>query len=231
MASTKCGVNTISAGKAVFLLTVGGGEAIHLTGESAPGAAGQEAVPDRYFRASQPGSAELNREYDQSLLTVCRWAERTLCGRPWIRMASGEGGPIGEFGEDEAFAPTCRRCLALMDRLFPEPRRDDRFPLVAQIVTDLIVEHGYAEIRDVPGDQQAALRKHVRSAVRRRTGHGTRTFVHKSMIIFVCEPIHEQHSAENMRAAAEAVNRVLTGEPVRAEERAWRLSWDSWDIG
>ena len=231
MASTKCGVNTISAGEAVFLLTVGGGDAVHLTAESAEGATGQEAVPDLYFRASQLGSAQLKRDYDQSLLTAPRWAEKTLCGRPWIRMASGEGGPIDEFGEDEAFAPTCRRCLALMDRLFPEPRRDDRFPLVVQIVTDLIVEHGYAEVRGVPGDQQAALRKHVRSAVRRRTGHGTQTFVHESMVIFVCEPIHEQHAAQNMRAAAEAMSRALRGEPVRAEERAWRLSWDTWDMG
>jgi hypothetical protein len=231
MASTRYGVNTISAGKAVFLLTVGGGDAIHLTGESAQGAAGQEAVPEFYFRASQPGSAQLKRDYEQTLLAAPRWAEKTLCGRPWIRMASGEGGPIDEFGEDEAFAPTCRRCLSLMDRLFPEPRRDDRFPLVAQMVTDLIMEHGYAEVRGVPGDQQAALRKHVRSAVRRRTGHGTQTFVHESMVIFVCEPIHEQHAAENMRAAAEAMNRFLTGEPVQAEERAWRLSWDTWDMG
>lgn len=227
MASAKHGANTITAGEAVFLLTVGGGDAIHLTRESAPDAMGQEAVPNLYFSASRPGSARLKRDYDKTLLTTPRWAGRTLCGRPWIRMASGDGGAIDEYGDDEAFVPTCRRCLALMDRLFPEPRRDDRFPLIAEMVTDLVVEHGYAEVRHVPGDQQAALRKHVRSAVRRRTGHGTQTFVHESMVIFVCEPISEQHAAENMRAAAEAMDRFFAGEPVQVEERAWRLSWDT----
>jgi hypothetical protein len=231
MAPTKYGVNTITAGEAVFLLTVGGGDAIHLTRESAQGAMGQEAVPNLYFNASQPGSAQLKRGYDKALLTAPRWTERTLCGRPWIRMASGDGGPISEFGEDEAFAPTCRRCLALMDKQFPEPRRDDRFPLVSQLVTDLVIEHGYAEVRHVPGDQQAALRKHVRLAVRRRTGHTIQTFAHESMVIFVCEPIHKQHEAENMREAAEAMNRFLTGEPIQVQERAWRLSWDTWDMG
>jgi hypothetical protein len=109
MASTKRGVNTITAGKAVFLLTVGGGAAIHLTRESAQGTTGQEAVPSFYFRVSRPGSAQLKRDYDKALLTAPHWAEKTLCGRPWIRMASGEGGPISEFDEDEAFAPTVPR--------------------------------------------------------------------------------------------------------------------------
>jgi hypothetical protein len=231
MAPAKHGVNTITAGETVFLLTVGGGDAIHLTRESAPEAMGQEAVPNLYFSASQPGSARLKRDYDKTLLTAPRWAEKTLCGRPWIRMASGDGGPIGEYGDDEAFAPTCRRCLALMDKLFPEPQRDDRFPLVAQLITDLIMEHGYAEVRHVPGDQQAALRKHVRLAVRRLTGHTTQTFVHESVVIFVCEPIHKLHEEENMRNAAEAMSRFLTGEPIQVEERAWRLSWDTWDMG
>jgi hypothetical protein len=231
MASTKRGVNTITAGEAVFLLTVGGGAATHLTRESAQSTTGQEAVPNFYFRASRPGSGRLKRDYDRALLTAPHWAEKTLCGRPWIRMASGEGGPIGEFGEDEAFAPTCRRCLASLDRLFPEPQRDDRFPLVAQLTTDLVIEHGYAEIRHVPGDQQSALRKHVRLAVRRRTGHTIQTFVHESMVIFVCEPIHKQHETENMREVAEVMNSFLTGEPIQIQERAWRLSWDTWNMG
>lgn len=231
MASAKHGFNTITAGESVLLLTVGGGDAIHLTRESAPGATGQEAVPSHYFSASKPGASRLKRAYDKTLLTAPRWAEKTLCGRPWIRMASGDGGPVGEFGEEEAFAPTCRRCLALMDKLFPEPRRDGRFPLVAKLVTDLLMEHGYAEVRHVPGDQQAALRKHVRLAIRRLTGHPTQTFVHESIVIFVCEPIHKLHEKENMRDAAEAMDRFFTGQPIHLEERAWRLSWDTWDIG
>lgn len=52
-----------------------------------------------------------------------------------------------------------------MDKLFPEPVLDERFALIVQIITDTVAEHGYAEMRNVPGDQHAALRKQVRSAV------------------------------------------------------------------
>ena len=87
-------------------------------------------------------------------------------------MAGDEGEDAGESG-DEACAPTCRRCLAIMDKFFPEPVLHDRFALIVQIITHTVAEHGYAEMRNVPGDQQAALRKQVRSAVRQRTGHGS----------------------------------------------------------
>jgi hypothetical protein len=73
----------------------------------------------------------------------------------------------------------------------PQPVLDDRFALIAQIITDTMAEHGYAEMRNVPGDQHAALRKQVRSAVRQRTGRGFQTLVHESMVIFICEPISQ----------------------------------------
>lgn len=50
-----------------------------------------------------------------------------------------------------------RRCLAIMDKLFPEPVLDDRFALIVQVLTDTVAEHGYAQMCNVPGDQQAAL--------------------------------------------------------------------------
>jgi hypothetical protein len=56
-----------------------------------------------------------------------------------------------------------------MDKLFPAPELDDRFPLVVQVVMDTVLEFGHAELRGVPGDPQAALRAQVRSAVRKRT--------------------------------------------------------------
>ena len=138
--------------------------------------------------------------------------------------------PVGD-GEDVT-SPTCRRCLALMDKLFPEPGLDNRFPLVVQLVTDTVLEYGTAEILGVPGDHQAALRGEVRAAVRKRTGHGMETYAHESMVVFVCRPIYDQHADEHARMAAEAMNRVaaklLGGEPVTAMPSPMRLSWDAW---
>jgi hypothetical protein len=33
------------------------------------------------------------------------------------------------------------------------------------------------------------------------------------MVVFICEPISQQHTAEHARAAAEAMNSLLTGGP------------------
>jgi hypothetical protein len=168
------GANAISVGDKQFLLTVTGGAAVHLSRESRPDRTARSAVPIWHLRPRRVDSRAHWRAYHRAALTEPRWAETTLCGRQWIAMAGDEGGDADEPGDD-AFAPTCRRCLAIMDKLFAEPVLDDRFPLIVQIIADTVAEHGYAEIRNVPGDQQAALRKQVRSAVRQQTGHGPQT--------------------------------------------------------
>ena len=54
---------------------------------------------------------------------------------------------------------------------------------------------------------------------------GSQSLVHESMIIFICEPISQQHAAEHARAAA--INSVLT-EEATPMPTPWRLSWDTW---
>ena len=81
-----------------------------------------------------------------------------------------------------------------------------------------------------PGDHHAALRKQVRSAVKARTGHGTQTLVHESMVVFICEPIHQQHAEERSREAAVAMQDFLTGESSAPLPTPWRLSWETWTI-
>lgn len=62
-----------------------------------------------------------------------------------------------------------------MDRLFPAPAVDRRVPVVAQVVCDVVREHGHAEVQQVPGDQLAVLRKEIRSLIRQQTGHPAQT--------------------------------------------------------
>ncbi|SBT40568.1 hypothetical protein GA0070621_1000 [Micromonospora narathiwatensis] len=64
-------------------------------------------------------------------------------GRAWALMVGGDDGTLSRHREP-AFAPTCRRCLTLMDRLFPAPAVDRRVPVVAQVVVDVVREHGYS---------------------------------------------------------------------------------------
>jgi hypothetical protein len=121
-----------------------------------------------------------------------------------------------------------------MDKLFPEPKLDNRFPLVVQLVADTVLEYGTAEILGVPGDHQAALRMEVRTAVRKRTGHGMETYAQESKVVFVCQPIYDQHAEEYARMAAAALDRLfaepLDTEPVAPLTSPIRLSWDSWSI-
>jgi len=118
-----------------------------------------------------------------------------------------------------------------MDKLFPEPELDERFGLALQVITGTVAEHGYAEMWNVPGDQQAALRKQVRSAVKKRTGHPVQTLARGSLLVFVCEPIHQQHAAERERRIARSFGSVLTGQPAQPLPVPWRLSWDVCEAG
>jgi hypothetical protein len=221
MSDTHRDLNAIRVGSVTLLVTVTrGGTAIHLTREAGRGEAPCSAVPEHYREESRGFG------YSPAEVADARWAETTMCGRAWLLMAGGDA------DEDEATAPpTCRRCLALMDRLFPEPQLDDRFPLVVQLVADAVADHGYAEIRAVPGDQQTALRNQVRGEVRRRTGCGCRTYAYESMVIFVCETIHAQHEAEMTELGGDAVSEVLDVVPQRRARRPWQLSWETWALG
>jgi hypothetical protein len=222
--ATRSDLNVVRVGDREFLLTVGGGEAVHLAREAEDGEEKVAAAPDHYL-------GDLEAAYDRAALEELRWLGTALCGRRWILMASGED----SVDDDAVFAPTCRSCLALMDKLFPEPVLDPRFAVVVQVLTDTVVEYGTAEILGVPGDQQAALRREVRAAVRKRTGHGMQTYAHENMVVFVCQPVYDQHAGEHARMAAEAIDRaaatLLGGEPVTPMLSPMRLFWEAWAVG
>jgi len=111
------------------------------------------------------------------------------------------------------YAPSCRRCLALLDTLFPAPKLNDRFPLIVRIIADTVLAHGIAEILDVPGDQQAALRKAVRAEVKQRLGYGFEDLCPRDMVIFVCDPIYYMHADEHMHRGTEAMDAFLSCKP------------------
>jgi hypothetical protein len=107
------GPNVIAIhGAAMLLTTSGSGGAVHLTAAAAVPGAGRAAVPRSWF---DDGGAEAPAGSDRAVLTARRWSAETLCGRAWAVMVGGDGDAIGRYGE-VAYAPTCRRCLALVDR-------------------------------------------------------------------------------------------------------------------
>lgn len=213
---TNRGLNVIEVDGKQFLLTATAGNAIHLTRDAGTEESGHAAVPAHYLE-------DFERTYEAAAVREPKWAEKTLCGRQWILM---EGDRDGEEGEAR-YAPSCRRCLALLDTLFPAPELNDRFPLIVRIIADTVLAHGTAEILDVPGDQQAALRKAVRAEVKQRVGYGLKTYAHESMVIFVCDPIYDLHADEHMRRGTETVDAFLSGNPV-SRQSPTRLWWRTW---
>lgn len=171
MAEELHGPDVVRIGDSPLLLVgVSGGQAVHLVRLHPAPEPGRAAVPGHFFDSSNSEWHTLLCRYDVAALRDPVWAHTTMCGRVWAAMVGGDGGALSEHREP-AFAPTCRRCLTLMDRLFPAPAVDQRVPVVAQLVFGAVRTHGYAEVRGVPGDQLAVLRKEVRSLIRQRTGH------------------------------------------------------------
>jgi hypothetical protein len=232
MATGGFGVNAIDVGGAELLLTCSsGGTAVHLSRAAQPGEEPRAALFDHHLHRGNRGP-QLDA-YDLDQLAVPRWNATTLCGRRWVGMALGEGGAIYWPDDQLAFAPSCRRCLALMDRLFPPPPIASCLPVVVEIITRTLIEGGYAEIVGVPGDQQQSLRKQVRALLRQRSGHGSRTYVAHNRIVFECEAIWEQHQGEHDEMVREVLERrwtaIETGEaPPLPPAPEWRLHWDTW---
>lgn len=210
-------LNAFQAGGQLLLLTVAGGSAVHLTPEARDDEDAYPAASDRYYLD------DLEQGYDRTALTEPRWSGTSLCGREWILMVSED--PGSDFGPISS--PSCRSCLAVMDRFFPAPLPDARLARAVSEIVDTVLVHGCAEIRHVPGDQQAALRSQVRKALKRRTGFPVRTFVIESLVVVVCQPISDLRFAEHAQQIAEAMGSVLAGKPARLAT-PWRLSWDSW---
>ena len=142
----------------------------------------------------------------------------TLCGRDW-----------GYREKDPDAAPTCRRCMASVDRLFPRPPRDARVDLIAHLVVDALQEQGVAEVVGVPGDQMSALRAAVRRAVKNRLGFKLKTHVLGGRLIIDCPEAYAPHEEAHMQKVAEAMNAIFTdGDASRVDDSGWRFHWATW---
>jgi hypothetical protein len=172
------------------------------SGHREPGSAAMRRPIDdcrmRTSRRDSPGSAEPHH-HDRALRAwgCGHWSRLRprSCTGNWCTLACPPAPDARRrrcsTSAAAAHAPArpCKRYLALLDRMFPPPSVHPRLPLIVRVVTDSVAEHGYAEVRGVPGDQQTELRRRIRALVRKETGHSCQTLVHESMVVVVCEPI------------------------------------------
>lgn len=212
-------LNTITTAGRTMLLTQTGGVAIHLTQSADNSGDTQPAVPSHLRPSSQPHDTDTFTN-----LSDRRWASRTLCGIRWNMMAGF--GSTGASTDDHR-TPTCRRCLGILDRWFPEPVPDDRIGFLAVLAASAVHQYGTAEVVGVPGDQHTALRRAVRDELKQRHEHSAKTFVIDDRVV-----ISSNDTTEALRAEmAKQFHRAFNGnesDAVPIDDSAWRFHWRTW---
>ena len=210
-------LNTLTiAGQTMLLTRTNSGTAIHLTTTDASADA-RAAIRDR---PDEPRGAATDELLDR------RWSPNSLCGRTWAAVADGYDDHAGQRG-DRPEAPTCRSCLTVLDKSFPTPTRDDRIPVLADLVATAVNEHGTAEIDGVPGDQMNALRHAIpRRATATFSGFSTRTITQDGLLV-ISSP-ETRHLIE--QTAARAIADFDFGATTKIDDTGWRFHWTTWSV-
>lgn len=221
------GLNSIVVdGQTLLLGETAGGRAVHLIRSAASSSDARPAIPSAWLDSNGREYVESIANYSSARLLDPAWSIRTMCGIEWEAMAAGDAGLLRSW-QEPALAPTCRRCLASLDRRFPEPTPDDRIGLLATLIAQAVEEHGSAEVLGVPGDQLKALRSAARRELRRLLGYDGKTFVQGDFLLVTCDEATEE---VRLAAAKEAVKAMHAGVPDGrpADDSGWRFRWDTW---
>jgi hypothetical protein len=213
-------------GQPLLLAETTGGRAVHLIPGAARSSDARPAIPEAWLDRAGRDYVDSIANYSSARLLDPSWSTRTMCGIEWEAMAAGERGLLRSW-QVPALAPTCGRCLASLDRQFPEPTPDDRIGLLAVLIAQAVEEHGSAEVLGVPGDQLKALRTAARRELRRRLGHDGKTFVHGDLLLITCDEATEE---ARLTAAKEAIKAMPLGIPDGRprDDSSWRLRWGDW---
>jgi hypothetical protein len=213
-------------GQPLLLGETAGGSAVHLVPSSDGSPVARPAIPASWLDSASREYVESIASYSSERLLEAAWSTRTMCGIEWDAMAAGDAGPLRSW-QEPALAPTCRRCLASLDRRFPQPTPDDRVGLLAVLIAQAVEEHGSAEVLGVPGDQLKALRSAARRELRRRLGYDGKTFVHGDFLLVTCDEATEEARLATAREAIRSIGPGISDGPHR-DPAGWRLRWDSW---
>ncbi len=216
---TRAQTNTITIhGRSYVLAWVGGGAA-HLVAEA--GAQG----PARPIMSH--AGAEPNPAYDPEELTTASWSARTLCGRhEWIMCPTEVGRAFVSMWngrEDSVVAPTCKRCLAILDKQFAEPAPAERLGWNVIRAMEQLGDWGCVHVLGVPADQAELLRKRLRAEARKR-GWKFQSRVGDGQLIAASENALSAERRDLVMAESMQRMRVLNS-GAHLEEPTWRFPW------
>lgn len=193
---------------ALLLVYTGGGDKVHLAPEAGPD---DDAI----------SIGDIEHDVDPD--AVALWATSTLCGRTWTRMAPTE--PTGSLDE-AAHAPTCRRCLSILDKHFPERAPADGLDVVVDLAIESIVNNGTVEIYGCPGDQLDLLRQRLQALASQHKLGSLRSHSQADIVVFWDNtPTRE----DDERRLDQALTRLSSGQP-RPDDAIpdHRIYWRHW---
>ncbi len=211
--------NTITVHGRDYVLAWVGLEAAHLVARAG---SGQPARP-----IVEHGDSHLNPAYQAGELTAPRWATRTLCGRDEWFMCPTEAGRASMTSwaveEEAVLVPTCKPCLRVLDREFPEPVANEALARNVSRCVQELGEWGCVVVHGVPADQAELLRKRVRTEARRR-GWKFQSTMGADQLIASCENALTPERYEVVKLdSLRRMNSVVTGE--RLPPPTWRFDW------
>lgn len=211
--------NTIAIRGRSYVLAWVGARAAHLVAAMPTGASARAIM--------NHAGAELNPAYDASELTNAAWSPKTLCGRDsWI-MCPTEAGraflSMWNGREDAVVAPTCKRCLAILDKQFAEPAPAERLTWNVIRAMEQLQEWGSVHILGVPAEQAELLRKRLRAEARQR-GWKFHSTVGDGQLIAASEDALSAEQRDRVMADSMQRMRALnTGADPGAP--SWRFVW------
>jgi hypothetical protein len=208
--------NSISVlGRDLLLVDVGSGAETHLA-EVAAG-------PGRSAR----------HQGDEDAPPAGRWNPSTLCGRTWNRMAAGAD-ELLPLWRDPAFAPTCRRCLRILDSWFPTADTPSGVWLLAAVVAEEVTRFSSTYVTGVPVEHvettRAAIRKVLRSGGFRSSTRVVDGVVH----VWSDDAYDAIDPAEIGASVTSALERITSGadtaSPRDPDSTPGPVDWHTWVV-
>ena len=209
--------NLISVlGRDLLLVDVGGGAETHLA-EVADGQ-GRSARHQGNEDAPLPG----------------RWNHSTMCGRTWNRMAAGAD-ELLPLWRDPAFAPTCRRCLRLLNSWFPTAEVPSGVWLLASVVAEEVTRFSSTYVTGVPVEHVEATRAAIRKVLRSNGFRSSTRVVDGVVHVWSDDAYDALDPSEIRTSVTSALERIATGvdaAPQRDPDATSRpVDWHTWVIG
>ena len=209
--------NSISVlGRDLLLVDVGSGTETHLA-EISDG----------------PGRSARHQGNEEAPL-VGRWNPSTMCGRSWNRMAAGAD-ELLPLWRDPAFAPTCRRCLRIVDSWFPTADTPSGVWLLAAVVAEEVTKFSSTYVTSVPVEHVEATRAAIRKILRSGGFRSSTRVVDGVVHVWSDDAYHALDPGEIGTSLTAAIERIVgrpdTAAPRDPDSTPGPVDWHTWVIG